>query len=103
MIIVSKPEKSFEYTPKNTPRRHIVIANYEGEICAAYDAVEESSQTGITSPVHWALNETISFIRTMIAQVMQQVIGDDADIFQNGCDRYRIVSHLTFSILPYKF
>ncbi|KAH7912698.1 hypothetical protein BJ138DRAFT_1083028 [Hygrophoropsis aurantiaca] len=86
MIIVSKPSKPFTYTAKNTPRRQAIIADYEDEINALYNAVEESTQSGITPPLHWDQQSTCAFVRKAVSSVMGRTISDDDDIFQQGCD-----------------
>jgi hypothetical protein len=87
MIIVASESKPFEYTPKGTPRRHVVLATYEEEIDAAYEAVDESSQTEVTAPARWGQAEIFAFLRTAITRVMKKTLEDDQDFFQYGCDR----------------
>ena len=89
MILVSKPEKPFDYTPKGNPRRHVVTAAYEAEINAAYKLVKDSSQDTITPPENWSLGCSLDFIRNVVHKVtLNKRLTDDADLFANGCDRY---------------
>ena len=44
MILVSFPKGPFILTAKLTARRQVVIVEYEPEIDALYDAVEETAQ-----------------------------------------------------------
>ncbi|KLO18919.1 acetyl-CoA synthetase-like protein [Schizopora paradoxa] len=87
MIIVCKPDKPFEYTAKGNPRRHVSVALYNDEIEAVYKAVEESSLVDISAPKSWELQEATEFIRSVVARVMKNIISDDADLFEQGCDR----------------
>ncbi|KAI0309336.1 male sterility protein-domain-containing protein [Amylostereum chailletii] len=86
MIIVSKPEKPMELTPKGTPRRHVCIAAYEQEIEELYQAVKESSNVEYPPPDVWTMETSRDFVRTSIRRITQAPFGDDADIYQNGCD-----------------
>ncbi|THH15912.1 hypothetical protein EW146_g4654 [Bondarzewia mesenterica] len=86
MIIVADPSKPFEYTPKGTPRRHVVIKAYDPEIEALYKAVTDSSQTGIPAPEKWTESATLVFVRSAVEKVMKRSLRDNDDIFQEGCD-----------------
>ncbi|KAF9459676.1 hypothetical protein BDZ94DRAFT_1284298 [Collybia nuda] len=86
MIIVANPKKPFELTAKGTPRRHVVLDAYAGEIEAAYDAVEQSSQVHLQPPSTFTPEATLLFIRRALAEVMPKVPADGDDIFQHGCD-----------------
>ena len=87
MILVAKPNKPFSYTAKRTVRRGAVIKDYEDEINALYDSVEESSQSTVPPPTSWDIAPTAEFVRRVVNQVMGRTVPDDADLFQNGCDR----------------
>ncbi|KAH7912519.1 Alpha/Beta hydrolase protein [Hygrophoropsis aurantiaca] len=86
MIIVTRPSKPFEYTPKGTPRRQVCIAAYEEEIEALYAAVKESSQPEIIPPAQWTVDSTLHFIRNVVEKVVLAPLTDDTDFFQVGCD-----------------
>lgn len=88
MIIVSSPSKPFEYTLKGTPRRPIVIKAYEQEINDLYNSIVDSSQTDLPTPLKWTENETLDFIRLVVINVVKSKPDDNADIFQEGCDRF---------------
>lgn len=87
MILIASTHKPFQYTAKLTPRRHVVIKMYEDEIEALYNAVDESSQGGITAPVQWTEEATRGFVKENVWSVLGKRVPDDADIFQHGCDR----------------
>lgn len=87
MILVLKPSKPFEYTPKGSPRRQAVIVKYDDEIEEAYRLVESSSQNDIASPATWNAMQTRIFIRSVLEKVLEIPVGDDHDIFAHGCDR----------------
>ncbi|KAK0192594.1 male sterility protein-domain-containing protein [Armillaria mellea] len=68
MILVSSPSKPFTYTTKNTARRLSVIEDYEDEIQALYDTVEDNILTDyIPPPCEWNANF-------------------NHDLFEYGCD-----------------
>ncbi|KAI0040339.1 acetyl-CoA synthetase-like protein [Auriscalpium vulgare] len=92
MIIVSSPSKPFEYTVKGTPRRPVVIKNYEEEINAHYEALKDMSQTDLVPPSSWDKRTTLQFVRLVAARVLRATVGDDVDLFQNGCDSLQAIS-----------
>lgn len=69
----------------------MIINDYEGEINALYDTVEESTQAapGVTV-VGWDEIETRNFVRAVVKKVLvgRGNLGDEDDLFQFGCDRY---------------
>lgn len=89
MILVAHPAKPFQYTPKNTPRRQVVLNLYEPEISALYQAVEESTQMDIPHPENWSYDTTVQFVRSCVRKVLNNgELEDDEDLFQAGADRY---------------
>ncbi|EGO01124.1 hypothetical protein SERLA73DRAFT_72093 [Serpula lacrymans var. lacrymans S7.3] len=84
---LSKLSKPFTYTAKSTARRQVIISDYDEEISALYDTVEESAQTAIPPPPQWDITMTVvKFIRQIVIAVMSTDVSDDDDIFQRGCD-----------------
>lgn len=88
MILVAKPSKPFTYTAKNTARRQAIISDYDPEIEELYVAVDETTQADISPPPAWNLASSTAFVRAVVNRVVQQPLGDGADLFQNGCDRF---------------
>ena len=88
MIVVASPSKPFVYTAKMTARRQAILKDYDNEINALYDAVEQTSQVDIPSPSEWTPSQSLDYVRRIVHKVMTQKVADDVDIFQNGCDRY---------------
>ncbi|KZT01340.1 acetyl-CoA synthetase-like protein [Laetiporus sulphureus 93-53] len=86
MILVSKPSKPFTYTAKNTARRQAVIDDYEEEINAAYDLVEESTQSSIPPPRRWDIVTTTKFVRAVVSKISVHHVQDSDDLFEHGCD-----------------
>ncbi|KAJ7189839.1 hypothetical protein GGX14DRAFT_580331 [Mycena pura] len=86
MILVADPSRPIELTAKGTPRRQAVLDMYKEEIKAVYEAVNESSQTHITTPQEYNFQASADFVRRVVAEVMVEMPGDDDDIFQHGCD-----------------
>ena len=89
MILVSSPKKPFIFTAKFTARRQAVIAEYEPEIDALYDAVNETAQAVKSSPDEWTGQSSLEFARNLIGGVLKVPVKDDDDIFQHSCDRFR--------------
>lgn len=87
MILVSSPRKPFTLTAKLTARRQAIIAEYEAEIDALYDAVDETAQAVKYSPKEWTKQTSLQFARDLIHSVLKVSVGDDDDIFQHSCDR----------------
>lgn len=88
MILVSTPRKPFVLTAKLTPRRHAVIAQYEPEIDALYDAVEEVAQAAKNFPNEWTEQSSLEFARSLVGNILRDPVRDGDDIFQHGCDRF---------------
>jgi DNA-directed RNA polymerase specialized sigma subunit len=87
MILVASPSKPFSYTVKGTVRRQAVISSYGPEIQELYTAVAETSQSQIKPPTSWSNNDSLDFVRAIVAEVMKQPVEDTDDLFQHGCDR----------------
>lgn len=87
MVLVSSPKKQFVLTAKLTARRQAVINQYEPEIDALYDAVEETTQAVKYFPSEWTEQNSVAFARNLVDSVLQRPVQDDDDIFQHGCDR----------------
>ena len=92
MILVASPSKPFQFTPKGTPKRKVVIADYATEIEELYATVEQSSQTGVQPPAKWSLEGIKNFVRATVKNVVEteEEFLDEDDIFQNGADRYAL-------------
>lgn len=91
MILISSPDKPFEYTLKGTARRHAVTKAYEPEIENLYEAVASSAQSDVPLPDTWSDESALSFVRSAVASVVQKALGDDDDLFQQGCDRFVVL------------
>jgi len=89
MILVSSPQKPIVLTVKFTARRQTVIAEYEPEIRALYDAVDETAQAVKSFPDEWTEQSSLEFARNLIGNVLKVPVKDDDDIFQHSCDRFR--------------
>jgi len=88
MILVSKKEKPFAYSTKGTPRRKVVIADYQAEIEELYRTVEDVAIIGFDSPATWSPEASRAYIRSVVLGVMMTTLGDDDDLFLYGCDRF---------------
>jgi hypothetical protein len=89
MILVTHPDKPLELTAKATPRRGVCLKAYAQEIENLYDEIERSSQTEQRPPEIWTAESVLEFVRGVVHHVMTSVqVGDDDDLFSNGCDRY---------------
>jgi hypothetical protein len=87
MIIIASPTKPFVYTAKMTARRQVILKDYDEEINALYDLVEQNSQVDIPLPVEWTPSQSFDYVRRVVHKVMTQKVADGVDIFQYGCDR----------------
>lgn len=87
MIIVASPSKPFAYTAKMTARRQAILRDYDKEINALYDVVEQSSQVDAPIPSEWTMSQSLDHMRHIVHKVMAQKVADSVDIFQHGCDR----------------
>jgi hypothetical protein len=87
MIIVASPSKPFMYTAKMTARRQAILKDYDEEINALYDVVEQTSQVDIPIPPEWTPSQSLDYMRHVVHKVMTQNVADEVDIFQHGCDR----------------
>lgn len=85
MILVANPAKPFSFTPKGTPRRAHIIADYESEIEGIYSAVEEQSQ--FEPPSEWSPESSLTFVSTVVNSVLKRTTKESEDIFEGGCDR----------------
>ena len=97
MILVSSPKKPFVFTAKLTARRQAVIAEYESEIDALYDAVDKTAQAVKCFPNEWTEESSFEFARNLIGSVLKVSVKDDDDIFQHSCDRF-CLSALSFDL-----
>ncbi|KAF9785316.1 hypothetical protein BJ322DRAFT_1020862 [Thelephora terrestris] len=79
MVLVSSPKKPFILTAKLTARRQAVIAEYEPEIDALYDAVDESAQAVKYFPRTWTEENSLG-------NVLNVPVEEDDDNFQHSCD-----------------
>ena len=94
MVMVASPSKPFEYTAKNDPRRLAIIKQYDEEINALYETVEESAQSDLAPPASWSHEDTMSFLRAVVGRVLEHPLADGEDLFHSGCDRYVEVSRI---------
>ncbi len=86
MIIFSDPAKPFSFNVKGLPRRAVVLKEYQAEIEALYDTIEDSAD--IEPPLSWSPSASLSFIRAVMNNTLTHPIKDDDDVFEHGCDRY---------------
>lgn len=87
MILVTSPSKPLSFTPKGTPRRKTILDDYDTEINALYDTVENSVEAGGPALTNFAESDVTSFIRETVRGVMKGAVEDSDDLFQHGCDR----------------
>lgn len=88
MILVASPSKPFAYTAKATPLRQAIIADYDREIEALYDAVANATQIDVPVPKDWKQLHALHFVRNVVRKLLKKTVDDEDDIFQHGCDRY---------------
>ena len=88
MILVALPSKPFTYTAKATPLRQAIIADYDHEIRALYDAVTNTIQIDVPVPKDWNQLQALNFVRNVVRKLLKKTVDDEDDIFQHGCDRH---------------
>ena len=88
MILVASPSKPFTYTSKGTPLRQAIIADYDPEIKALYNAVANTTQMEVPVPKDWKQLQALHFVRNVVRKLLKKTVDDEDDIFQHGCDRY---------------
>ena len=87
MIVVASPDKPFSYTAKGTARRKAIINDYESEIDQLYDEVDRLAETDVTVIEDWSHNAILQFVRKIVSEILEKVLGDGDEFFQHGCDR----------------
>ncbi|SJL10486.1 uncharacterized protein ARMOST_13872 [Armillaria ostoyae] len=87
MIIFSDPAKPFSFNVKGSPRRAVVLKEYQAEIEALYDTVEDNMD--IEPPLSWSPTASLSFIRAVMSNTLAHPIKDNDDVFEHGCDSLR--------------
>ena len=86
MILVTHPNKPFQFNAKALPRRGIILKEYNNEIEALYKEVESSAQSEFAPPATWDKVSTLEFVRIIVQSTLRRPLADDADIFRNGGD-----------------
>ena len=86
MILVTHPDKPFQFNAKALPRRGVILKEYNDEIEALYKEVESSTQSDFAPPVTWDAASNLDFVRTVVQSTLRRPLADDADIFRNGGD-----------------
>jgi len=86
MILIARPSKPFTYTAKSTARRQAIISDYQEEIDALYDTVQETTHSDIATPSKWNLASTTQFVRLVVSKTMRQPVNDDDNLFEHACD-----------------
>ncbi|KAK0223926.1 acetyl-CoA synthetase-like protein [Armillaria fumosa] len=87
MIIFSDPAKPFSFNVKGLPRRAVVLKEYQAEIEALYDTVEDNID--VEPPLSWSPASSLSFIRAVMNNTLTHPIKDNDDVFEHGCDSLR--------------
>ena len=100
MIIVTHPDKPFEFTGKRTVRRNACIDMYSAEIDELYKLVEETSEVDVPIPPSWDEESALVYVRGVVKKVTKvSTINDDDDIFQYGADRSASPAYI-FTLAP---
>lgn len=85
MIMIADPSKPFEFTPKGTPRRGKILADYEEEIEAIYSALENMSE--VEPPSDWSPENSLQFVTAVVEGILKHGLKPSEDMFEHGCDR----------------
>lgn len=102
MIIFADPKKPFSHAgTKGLLNRKATLAEYADEIDEAYKAVERSSDFSIATPDDWHDSHQVEeYVTRVVTRIMTgdettSSLVTDADIFQQGCDRYGLSSRVS--------
>jgi hypothetical protein len=69
-----------------TVRRKAVITDYESEIAALYETVDDIATLNIPPLLDWEADSILDFVRNTVHSVVASDLADDDDIFHHGCD-----------------
>jgi len=102
MILIASRNKPFSYTAKSTPRRGVILKDYEQEIEDAYNGANEVSTAEIPLPSMsnekegLSMNESRNFVDRVVKSVLKDhsKMSHEDDIFNYGCDRYYLLQAL---------
>lgn len=89
---MAHPLKPFHYTAKGTPRRQVIIKEYEKEIEQGYIDLEKASFIEFRSPGTFGVEESRLYVSQLAEHITGQELRDDDDFFLCGCDRF-VMSH----------
>lgn len=87
-IAIAAKDKPFEYTPKGSMRRGVIIADYMEEIDHLYSAQEEENQYSF--PKNETLDKVTETVASMVAGLLSiHRVSHEADIFTLGIDSFQ--------------
>ena len=99
MVMISSPEKPFQYTAKGSPRRQVITDMYETEISALYDGTPSQCPLAAVEPTGShrddvdlsSVDGCTKLVRAVFRKALKLEVGeelkDEDDILQMGCDR----------------
>ncbi|KAJ6468640.1 hypothetical protein C8R47DRAFT_1151234 [Mycena vitilis] len=89
MIIVATPSRPFHLTPKGTPRRQAILADYAQDIDEAYTVFDRSApSTGSQGQREATMAQALEIVQGHVRTNVGLTVSDDENIFDAGADRY---------------
>ncbi|KAG2005480.1 CurK protein [Coprinopsis cinerea AmutBmut pab1-1] len=103
MILVSDPGKTFQYTAKGTPRRQIILKDYQAEVAALYKGQKSTPNFDREPAETWDFQSILELVRSVVRKALDtEILSDDIDLFQHGLDSFHAtcVRHALLHNLP---
>ncbi|EFI26844.1 ICS [Coprinopsis cinerea okayama7 len=103
MILVSDPGKPFQYTAKGTPRRQIILKDYQAEVASLYKGQKSSPNFDREPAETWDFQSILELVRFVVRKAVDaEILNDDSDLFQHGLDSFHAtcVRHALLHNLP---
>ncbi|KAJ2919461.1 hypothetical protein MD484_g949, partial [Candolleomyces efflorescens] len=103
MVMISSPEKPFQYTAKGSPRRQVITDIYEKEIGALYDGTPSQCALAAVEPTGShrddvdlsSVDGCTKLVRAVFRKALKLEVGeelkDEDDILQMGCDSLQAI------------
>ncbi|KAJ7642621.1 hypothetical protein DFH06DRAFT_1214012 [Mycena polygramma] len=87
MIILATPSRPFHLTPKGTPRRQAILADYAQDIDEAYAAFDRSApSTGLQGRRDVTMAQALEIVQGHVRTNVGLTVSDNENIFDAGAD-----------------
>lgn len=85
MILIASAEKPMLLTEKGTLKRGATLAQYDDAVATLYESA--AATASVAAPAEWSADNTLTFVRAVVRNVLPTVSSDAADIFDEGATR----------------